>query len=461
MARENVIEFDLANERIILATMIHSGEQRRRITAEVTDAEFGDPKHRVIFRALTEMAKRSLAWSEDTLRDLVGRDDFGGWTFLRKLIADYDENLNVDHHLRRLRIDATKLELLTTHVPEIVSACEDPKAPIERLNTAIRAMGDRVGRTERRFTTSGKSLRDSYRSEIRARRKFGDAAMSNTGLKILDSLLGEKLALGKMSVVAARPRVGKTTFLANVIRHRRRADEGTYLCGWEVPPNDYMDMMISAETGIPIHQLLRKTASIDDDDMQLIDEITERYADPRYFEVQKNPFGRLERPKDRWFDFNARNLDFFEATVAEAAQTKTLIAVDVIGKLFAKRDPDSVSQGLVRIRQMAEDYSVHIMLLHHIGRQGADGKPTLEDIKLSGSFEEEADLILLLDRPILRASSAQARKMTNYLNIEIAKQRKGPSPLVVRYRFDGSRFALEDEEVVDLTMLEKNRDDDE
>lgn len=455
------VEFDLANERVVLATMIHSGEARRQIAAEITVDDFGDDKHKVIARALMEMAKRNLAWSEDTLRDLAGKADFGGWAYLRKLVSSYDANTNVTHHVRQLRVDSAKLELLREEVPELVTACEDPKAPPERLLKVVRAMSTRIERTDRRFTYAGRSLVESYNSTLRARRAVKDADFEPTGLPLLDSLLGEGLAPRKMSVVAGRPGMGKTTFIANVIRLRAAMGKGTFLCGWEMEVDDYFDMMISQETGIPAANLLRKSHTLDAEDLAHVQSLLERYGDAALLEIQVNPFGRLERPKDRFASLNERNLDFFETTVARASLTKRLVVVDVVGKLFAKRDPDEITQGLVRIRQMAKDYDVHIMLLHHIGRAGTAaggnaGRPSIEHLKGSGAFEEEADLIMLLDRPILRVNAARRRKMVDVMNLEIGKQRKGPSPLMVRYRYDGSRFSLDDETSVDISALEKN-----
>lgn len=462
---EQVIEFDLANERVILATMIHNAEARKRIASEVTAEDFGEPKHKVIARALFEMAKRSLAWNEDTMRDLVGREDFGGWAYLRKLISSYDENTNIDHHLRQLRLDSTKFELLREEVPELVAACEDPKAPPERLLKAARGMLTRIERTDRRFTYAGEALVDQYMSTLRARRAIGDADFEPTGMPLLDSLLGEGLAPGKMSIVAGRPGHGKTTFVANEIRRRAAAGKGVFLCGWEMSRDDYFDMLVSAEVGIPASMLLHKMKSLDTEDQAHIKEVLDRYRDPEILEIQVNPFGRLERPKDRWANLNERNLDFFEATVARAALRHRLMVVDVVGKMFAKRDPDEITQGLVRIRQMGADYGIHIQLLHHIGRAGTAaggnaGRPQVEHLKGSGAFEEEADLILLLDRPTLRVSAAKRRKMQDVLNIEIGKQRKAPFPAMVRYRFRGENYSLEDETIVDVSALESSGGDD-
>jgi replicative DNA helicase len=456
---QRIVEVDLANERVILATMIHDPELRRRISHDLRASEFGDTKHQILFRALSLLARRGLVYSEDTLLELVKGEDHGGYEYLRALSDEYEPNRNVEFHMERLRVDAVKLALLQTDLPGVSSACEDPTTPPERLVQLLRAAVGRVERAGRRFETKGDDLVDGYYATLRAR-KIDGGAVDGFGFPILDSVLVRGFSPGAVSILAARPGVGKTTVVASVIRHRVLSEKGTYLCGWEMTRDDYLDMMVAAETSIPASVLSNAVRSLSDEQKLAVQDAVERYRDARLLVVQENPFTKLERPTDRWADLNQRNLDFFEGTVAEASKTKSLIVVDVVGSLFSDRRPDKISEALVRISEMAKAYSVHFLLLHHTNREGALGRPTLESLKGAGAFEEVADNVFGLDRPIQRASVARRKKMTDHLDVHILKQRKGPAPLCVRYRFDGPRFCLTDEVEVDLSMLESDGDED-
>lgn len=449
-----VVEFDLANERVILGTMIGSPESRRRLSHDLRPEDFGDPRHQVAFRGLTKLAKAGLAWSEDTFAELVRGEDFGGWSYIRQVQKDFDPNKNLDFHIGRLRLDSLKFAVLKDDLPNLSGLCEDPQAGTDRLLAASRALMGRVERHGERFVLGGDSLVDGYYSTLRLRGAVG-GLVEGTGFPLMDRALAVGFAPGTLSVAVARPGHGKTTWLANLIRHRVAAERGTFVCGWEMDADDYLDMMVAAETGIPAIDLVRRVRELDARTKKIIEEAVERYRRRDLLEIEENPFPRLERPKDRWFDLNARNLDHFEATVSRASESKSFFALDVVGKMFANRDPDKIGEALVRIRGMAKAYGVHILLLHHLNRSGAEGRPTLETIKNSGAFEEEADLIFGLDRPILRASAARRRKTEDVLDVHILKQRKGPAPVCVRYRFDGSRYALGGEVEVDLSMLDR------
>ena len=451
--RERVVEVDLANERIVLATMAKEPEARRRLAFELRPGEFGDERHQVLFRGLARLAKEGLAWSEDTLAELVKGEDFGGFAYLRALLEDYDPNVNLKYHIERLHLDAAKLDLLREDIPALAEAAEDPAASPEKLLSIVQSAKSRIERQGRRFITGGTEISQSYYEELRLRRIVGDVS-EGFGFRILDSALVLGLSpRSPLSILAARPSVGKSTLLANLIRHRIREEKGIFVCGWEMFREDYLDMMVAQETGIPASVLVNAVGTLTDEQRYAVQVATDRYSDRDLFEFEENPFIHLEKPQSRW-DTNERNLDHFEGTVAHASKTKRLIAVDVFAKMLHDRRPDSISEALVRIHQMGSAYGIHILLLHHLNRDAAQGRPTMEGLKGAGGLEEEADLIFALDRPMLRASPARRKKMTDHLDIHLLKQRRGPAPVCVRFRFDGSRYSLSDEVEVDLAMLE-------
>lgn len=452
---ERIAEFDLVNERIVLSTMIHDPKARRRLSSDLLPAEFGDPRHQVMFRALKSMAVSELAYNEDTLADLTGGQDFGGFEYVRAVVEDYEPNANVDHHLDRLRVDAAKYQVLKDVVPLIVQACEDPTSSPERLTAPARALIERVERCGKRFITGGQMAADAYYDVLRKRRLLG-GQVDGFGLPLLDSTLSQGLAPCKVSLVAARPSFGKTTLLARLVSHRIAQHKGTLLCGWDMDDDDYWDMMIVAETGIGIRKLLHPD-DLSAEDQEAVQDAVARFSNRDLLEIERSPFSSLPKPDKHWAT-NERNLDHFEATVSGASETKGLIAVDVIGNLLADKRPDAVAEALYRIKDIAKRYHVHVMMLHHINRDGADGPPKLETLKNAGAFEESTDLIIGLDRPRIRASVARRRKMVDVLDAYILKQRKGPGSVATRYRFDGARCALTDEVELDLSMLEKDED---
>jgi replicative DNA helicase len=454
------VEYDLANERVILATMAQSAESRRQLAHDLRADEFGDPRHQIAFRALAEMAKRNLEWNEDTFHDLSNGGDYGGFKYFRKVLDNYDSNENLDHHVNRLRLDSAKLAVLKDDLPEISEACADPGAPSERLLSLARSVVNRFEGIAGHNVWGGDQLIEDYYSTLSHRRKRGTIKEKIGTGPLLDAALVRGFVIGRTSVIAGRPGHGKTTFVSNMIRARARLNLGTFVCGWEMEREDYLDMIVSAETGITASRLA-EAESLSKEECRTVYRVTEVYREERLLEIEEYPFAKLAKPKSRW-DVNERNLDHFEGTVARAASKgKSLIVIDVVGKMLHDRRPDAIAEMLIRVGQIAKRYMVHICMLHHLNREGASGPPRLETLKGAGSFEEDADVVLGLDRPILRVSAAKRRKMPDVLDVHILKQRKGPAPLCIRYKFDGSRYRISDETEIDLAMLEDEEDGEE
>lgn len=452
---ENVIEVDLANERVVLASAIRDRPSRRRLANDVGEEDFGDARHRVAYRGLVEMERRNLEWNEDTFASLVPIAEAGGWTYVRKLIEIYEPNQNLDHHVERLRVDAVKLQVLKKHLPEISEVAADPGSSPTQLMSHVRAMGARIERSTRSPTRGGRPLVDGYYATLRARRAV-QGIFYGTGFPQLDSKLTLALAPGRLSVIAARPGFGKSTLASAILRHRVSARQGAYLGCYEMEREDYLDAMGAADTGISITRLTKEIETLTDDERARYAEAIERYSDAGLIEIEENPFIGLPKLEDRWADVNERNLDHFESIVSGTCDTKSLYMIDVFFKLLVDRRPDKVQNAVIRLGQIAKRYRVHISLLHHLNREGAEGRPTLEHLKGSGSLEEEPDLILGLDRPILRASAARRRRMHDHLDVYVLKQRKGPFPLWYRYRFDGATASVSDEETMDMSMADRD-----
>lgn len=451
MAREKTRAIDLANERVVIATIAKDPAARRTIVAELAPESFGDPRHRAIFRAAVGIARMNLSWSEDAVLELSGGDSeaFGGFAYLRKVVSEYEATPNLRFHVERLRLDAAKFAV-ADGLGEVQATCLDKDASAESLSARLRELAARIDGAQGIRGQRGGELRSIYYDELRQRRIVGDV-VEGTGFELLDRRLARGLVVG-LSAVVGRPGHGKTTFLANLIRNRLAAERPIYVCGWEMIDVDYVDMIVAAVTGIPAEDLARKVRSFDEATAARVQEAVEWVTRGDLLAVERNPFSSMPRLKAPW-EANARNLDHFEATVIRECGRFQVFAVDVFSKLLADRRPDAVSEALVRIRELAKRCGVHVMLLHHLNRDGADAPPSLETIKGAGAWEEECDLILGIDRPLLRAPPGRRKKQRDVLDVHVLKQRKGPAPLCFRYDFHGPTFSLANEGIQDVSVI--------
>lgn len=451
------IQVDLKNERAIVATMAKDSDARRRLALELAPTDFGDARHRVMFSALRDMSRRGLAWSEDALAELAGGKDFGDFVYLRRVLADYEPvpPENLPFHVERMRFDAVRLELLTGDLPAIVDATKSSETTPAELVAAGRRIANRAENVKWGRPFKGAELKDRYVAELCARGAVGDIA-PGTGFERIDAHFTRRFVPG-LGAVVGRPGHGKSTFMAALIRRRLHAKLPTYLCGWEMDEVDYLDMIVAGETGISTERLSHKVGELTDDENRRIAACLAWATNKDLLAIERNPFKR-EKGLKPW-EANEKRLDHFLATICRVARDYPLVVVDVFNKMLIDPTAGAVSQALIAIREEAKSNGTFVLELNHIKREGADGPPRLEDIKGSGAWEEECDVVWGCDRPWFRcASPTKRKKLRDTLDVYTLKQRKGPAPYCVRFDFHGATADLDHERDHDVSALERTDD---
>jgi replicative DNA helicase len=75
-----------------------------------------------------------------------------------------------------------------------------------------------------------------------------------------------------------------------------------------------------------------------------------------------------------------------------------------------------------RLKQLARELDVPVMLLAQLSRQSDGKRPGLADLRESGDIEQHADCVFLLHRP----DEPNPKKDTQNIEVLVRKQRNGP-----------------------------------
>ena len=148
----------------------------------------------------------------------------------------------------------------------------------------------------------------------------------------------------------------------------------------------------------------------------------------------------LERIGDYPIEINDK-IRSLSALIGKAAATPglELLVVDYLGLVdlggrYENRNQE-VSAISRRLKLAAMDYGFPIIAAHQLnrGNDREERPPRLSDLRDSGSLEQDADVVLLLDSPGTRKGS-QERK--DALDIAIAKQRNGVRGCSIKLRLE-------------------------
>ena len=212
-----------------------------------------------------------------------------------------------------------------------------------------------------------------------------------TGFVKLDGVLNGGLRKGNLTVLGARPAVGKTSWAQQVILNIAKQDKVCLFASLEVNNSQVYDKFVSINKKIPAWKIHKKTLN----QTEMID-----------YNKSKEELRGLN-------DFiyirdNQQSIKQIELMVKRhiAKRKLDLLVVDYI-QIVKREQSKNISEATAikdittGLKDIAKKYNIAVLGLAQINREGVNCKePTMNDLKGSGGIEEDADCIILLHRPI-------------------------------------------------------------
>jgi replicative DNA helicase len=227
---------------------------------------------------------------------------------------------------------------------------------------------------------------------------------------------------GELCLLASRPSVGKTTAALQWGLTAAGAGHRVLFVSLEMPQQDLLKRALSAEGDIP-HGLLMRG------------ELDSAW---RYRVVKT-----LDRIGAYPLEINDK-IRSMSALIAKIAATTglALVVVDYLGLIESGGRYENRNQEVSKIsRQLklaALDYGVPIIAAHQLNRasETENRRPQLSDLRDSGSLEQDADIVLMLDAPTARRRGGE-EVSKDAIEILIGKQRNGPRGYAIQLKLEG------------------------
>ena len=248
-----------------------------------------------------------------------------------------------------------------------------------------------------------------------------------TGFSSLDRLISYRG--GALYVVlAARPGMGKTSFLLNMLLRNAAEGRRVLFFSLEMSRQEIMYRVASILSGVPLTR------------------IREGYMTEEEADSVRTALGVFASYDFRVVDDPAVGLD--GVMVLSRLSSPDLVAIDYLQLV----EPDSrlrmdrrevvteVSRGLKFISRSLDVPVVAVAQLSRRPEERADRRPQLADIRESGQIEQDADLVVFLYREEYYRRQVPP-ELAGIMEVNVAKQRQGPTG-IVKMHFDGSTQRL-------------------
>jgi replicative DNA helicase len=408
-------------ERAVLGAILLRSEVFSTAAVVVQPTDFFRDAHRRLFEHMTRLFEQNVPIDFLTVKESLTRtnelDEVGGPVYISALTDGLPHSMNVKHYAEIVREKSRLRSVIYASNKTIDDAYDAEKAASKIVADALREFS----------TSMAVSSKGPVRIDV-AVNAYVDALDNNalaqpiqTGLIDVDSIIGG-FRPGDLTIIAARPSVGKTSFAMTVADHIARDGFAVLYCSLQDESQDSMTARaISMRARVSAQSIERKTAT--QDEWARFGQVLTEFDIPFFVDDSSSSLIELiawiRRMKTE-HDLQVVMLDYIQQ-----------LAPDEKGR---SREED-VSQVSKALKALARELSVAIVALSQLKRASddrRDKRPHLSDLRESGALEQDADCALLLFREEMHNPKPDNSGVAECI---IAKQRRGATG-VAKLAFD-------------------------
>ncbi|MBD3825219.1 MAG: replicative DNA helicase, partial [Epsilonproteobacteria bacterium] len=194
---------------------------------------------------------------------------------------------------------------------------------------------------------------------------------------------------GDLVIVAARPAMGKTSFILNTVNKILQNGKGVAFFSLEMPAEQLMLRLLSIQTSIPLQKL--RVGDMNDEEWGRLSDSIERMNNAKLY-VDDNGNVNINQVRSKLRKLKNQHPEI------EIAVIDYLQIMNGTGTRDRHLEVSEMSRGL---KMLARELGIPIVALSQLNRgleSRNDKRPMLSDIRESGSIEQDADIILFVYR---------------------------------------------------------------
>lgn len=400
---------DLNAERSLLGACLSGGTALDEAVEQLRPEDFYRPAHGELFAAMVAMRDTSREVDPITLADHLGNRliKLGGAPYLADLLGSVVVATNAGYHAEIIAGKAIRRRLLEAgqRAQQLAHTAGDPAEVVERARAALDAVA-----ADARGDVRAEDIDDLLDRALDRYSAAAPPALA-TGLVDLDDLMGGGLRPGTLTVIGARPGVGKSVVGCCVPTYAAIHGHGALIVSLEMPAAELTDRVVANLGSVNLDRLTRHT--LDDRDWGAVESAARR--------LRGLPLAVVDEPH-----LGLTGIRSLARDRARTARGLALIVVDYLG-LVRPADPRLPRQeqvaGISRgLKLLAKELHVPVLALHQLNRQSemrSGRRPVLSDLRESGAVEQDADAVWLLHRD----DADEERRFE--LEVHVAKNRHG------------------------------------
>ena len=417
-------------EQAVIVQLLGDDAKARRHASELSGNDFSDPQLSAIFQAIQATVADKTVSGVDfitvgaTIDKMFASQSMALTARMMSIVSDFS-TLNywsIDDHIQ-IVLELSARRRTIEALQKALRRLSDPAEHIGAILDNVRAETALISQGKHKWETMSdvmvKTMADLQR------RMSGEEKVITTGVSSVDKLIGGFFP-GELTVIGARPSVGKSAFGANIALAAAKQGFKVGVVSREMTDVQYGQRVLSNISGVD-GMMLRKASP--------------EMRDESVLEILSDAMGAAARLPIN-FMFTTGTVEELRSEVQRKVEANELdiLVVDYLQLLRTqqKTEKENLRIGYISkaLKDMALENNIAIIALAQVNRATDGQMPTLSSLKASGDIEQDADGVIFLHRPnnaedpFVRpedkaAFSSFADKGLTYLAIMVAKQRQG------------------------------------
>ncbi len=425
----------LEAEISVLGGMLLDPQAVVRVIEILDDSMFYREANRRLFTSMVRLFQTSQVIDVITLSEELKKtgelEQAGGVTYLAELLDAVPTAANIEYHARIVREKALLRRLIEASSEIIQDVYAQGEREIEELLDEAEQKIFRVAQTTDRqgFVWIKEILWPAFEHIEKLQESGGGVTGVATGFADLDNMTSG-FQSGDLIIVAARPSMGKTSWVLNVAQNAA-IDHGVQVgvFSLEMSKEQLVQRLLCSEGRIDL-QKLRKGQLSPSEYQRLATAAAHLNTAPIWIDDQAGISLLEMRAK-------ARRL--------KAETNLGMIVIDYMqlmvgGRSRAENRQQEVSEISRGLKALAKELEVPVVALSQLSRgpeQRTGHRPQLSDLRESGSIEQDADIVMFLYREeyylMQQGEIERAQEVEGQTDLIIGKQRNGPTGNVPLY----------------------------
>jgi replicative DNA helicase len=392
---EQGLPASVQTEITVLGAMLLDAVAISDAISKLVPEDFALDSHQRIFRCMVEMMNArnpvDLVTVMNKLTKTRQLDAIGGAAYLAFLTEGIPRNPNVESYVEIVKDRSTRRRMMSITNEAMAAAADGAEETGEIIDQAVnnlRALKEEEATGE---MVSAAHFFESLGEPEHMFDRIATPAGVNMGFPQLHEVTGGPQP-GELWIVAARPSMGKSAWMANAAQFCSLAQIYTSVFTLEMPNLAILRRMLSSSSRVDYKKIREKT--LDRHERTLILERRAILTEATLY-LDDKPKPTLARLRDRLGRQQRKvGLD--------------IAFVDQLSKVSRKGLPkgmpkhEQVGELTDGLKLMAQDLGIPIIVFNQLKRPENKRDiqaPTLSDLKESGNIEEDADVVVLLHRP--------------------------------------------------------------